>query len=167
MPSMTVTVTTPDNTLLWRRDFPYRGTVGNAEQQQAAAARRVMARKSGILSLFDQPADLKRTDTPCEWRVRAEKETPFSPVGYVRATLGHVRVTFSAQSAPMPSPHPTLKIAVSAETAAGTTDHTADARFADADWAERFAQMVADSGAYAAGGVWLTDANGTRRRIEP
>lgn len=59
-----------------------------------------------------------------------------------------------------------LTIEVTAEILPGKPDPNATAQFANADRASQYAQILIEAGDYSAGGVWLTDSNGTRHRFD-
>lgn len=59
-----------------------------------------------------------------------------------------------------------LPIQITAEIMPGKADPSATARFVNHDRAAQYARMLADTGDYTAGGVWLTDIDGTRYRLD-
>lgn len=61
----------------------------------------------------------------------------------------------------------TLTIEVTAEILPGKVDPNATARFANINRADQYArQVLIADGSYSAGGVWLTDSNGRRHRLD-
>ncbi|MFR9773114.1 hypothetical protein [Nocardia sp. SC052] len=56
-------------------------------------------------------------------------------------------------------------IQVTAEILPGKTDPAATARFANSNRATQYADILAATGDYKSGGVYITDTNGTRHRI--
>ncbi|SLG39685.1 Uncharacterised protein [Mycobacteroides abscessus subsp. abscessus] len=157
MPYMTITITEHrSGTVLWRRDFPYRGTIGDIGRQAAAAARRVYSRRAEIGDLFDHLTRTERTG-PYQWELHhATLDT--GPVAVI---------TVKFNGDPAPARTGGLDITVTAEIAPHKPDPTAKAQFANADRAAQYAQMLANSGDYATGAVWLTDHNGIRHHIAP
>ncbi|MFC9432745.1 hypothetical protein [Nocardia sp. NPDC057030] len=66
----------------------------------------------------------------------------------------------------MTAPDDALPIEVAAEILPGKVDPSATARFANINRAEQYARILADTGDYSAGGVWLTDSNDKRWRVD-
>ncbi|NKY48005.1 hypothetical protein [Nocardia cerradoensis] len=60
-----------------------------------------------------------------------------------------------------------MPITITAEILPGKVDTNATAEFNNTNRADQYARILIDTGDYKSGGVWLTDTNGDRHRLDP